>query len=581
MQSKHYSKIDCPAKLFSYCVSASLAVFFFSVDCSLPSDAAERAWRIALAQGNVRLKSKELVEAEACFREAVRDVRRDKSSSADDVATCLISLGAVLQTEDLTEDSLPQYKKALRVLQKAHSKNSESTLAPLRSLGDIYRNEGQYRVASKYYRLALAILENNSDIAGLRYADLQYRLALATAKAGYPTLAVRMLSKSLGVIMQQEHLPDTDLIENVLSDYMDLERRIFPLGRVASSDFQVDVLKDNGVSSSRAQNVESSHWNKTVSTSLFKSSSGNNGPDKSNFEKIETEPSSSASVVSGSHKEANNSAAATSTTDLRELESKSTRIQPDMEPQTTQLQTSLQRIDAALKQEDAAKGDNKAQSDSSGHSIVLDQNLPDSVALQRLDKQRVDFYERMIEIDAKTLGPEHPSVARDLTGLAYVYLSQDKYDDSKLILNRALNIYKKSYVTDPIIVKRTEYLIQLIGKRQQAELTNGPFDAKYMLDLPHVPVEAQTFEVAMRLNYLALLCYSDQKVDEAQRIYAWAAATTALACGDQSELAGSCLNDYARVLRRIGRSADAAKFESTAQEIVSRALTKQAATYIP
>ena len=172
------------------------------------------------AQGNVRLKSKELVEAEACFREAVRDVRRDKSS-ADDVATCLMSLGAVLQTEDLTEDSLPQYKKALRVLQKAHSKDSASTLAPLRSLGDIYRNEGQYRVASKYYRLALAILENNSDITGLRYADLQYRQALATAKAGYPILAVRMLSKSLGVIMQQEHLPDTDLIENVLSDYMD------------------------------------------------------------------------------------------------------------------------------------------------------------------------------------------------------------------------------------------------------------------------------------------------------------------------------------------------------------------------
>ena len=255
-----------------------------------------------------------------------------------------------------------------------------------------------------------------------------------------------------------------------------------------------------------------------------------------------------------------------------------------MEPQTTQLQTSLQRIDAALKNEAAAKGvqgDNKTQSDASARSIVLDQKLPDSVALQRLDKQRVDFYERMIEIDTKTLGPEHPSVARDLTGLGYVYLSQDKFDDAKLILNRALNIYKKSYVTDPMIVKRTEYLIQLISKRQQAELTNGPFDDKYMLDLPHVPLEAQTFEVAMRLNYLALLCYSDQKADEAEKIYAWAAATTALACGDQSELAGSCLNDYARVLRRNGRSADAAKFESTAQEIVSRALTKQAATYIP
>jgi tetratricopeptide (TPR) repeat protein len=186
----------------------------------------------------------------------------------------------------------------------------------------------------------------------------------------------------------------------------------------------------------------------------------------------------------------------------------------------------------------------------------------------------------MIAIDAKTLGPDHPSMARDLTGLAYVYLMQKKYDDAKTLVNRALKIYNGAYGSDPLVVKRIELLLKLIDGRQHSDPENQR-GKDYLETLAPIPLQAQKLEIALQLNYLGLLCYSEGKVEDAEKIYAWALAATALSSGEQSMLAGACLNDYARVLRSSGNPPKAKECEQDADSNFTRALMRQAAVSMP
>lgn len=213
-------------------------------------------------------------------------------------------------------------------------------------------------------------------------------------------------------------------------------------------------------------------------------------------------------------------------------------------------------------------------------AMNLRERPPDFAALEQINKQREDFYERMIAVDEKTLGREHPSVARDLTGLAYVYLSQKKYDQARLVINRALQIYKNAYGADPLVVKRTQFILNLIDRRQPVQ-EESPLPGDYLSSLPPIPMGAQTVQIALRLNFLGLLCYSEGKIDDAQKIYAWALAATARAVGEHSMIAATCLQDYARVLRSGGQKPQAERFEQTANGIVSRALAKEEAIAIP
>jgi tetratricopeptide (TPR) repeat protein len=484
----------------------AIAVFAITILASgfQSAFAAEAAWRAALAEGDRRMKTKELLAAEVCYREAVRDVRRSKTNSADDVVLCMEKLAANLQTQDQFSESVPLYKKSLRLLQKAHGKKSETTVPTLKTLGDIYENDSQYRVAARYYREALSIVSATSGQSSLRFAELQHLLGIATFKGGYPAQAEKLYNSALKITMQQTRLPASDSLEDLLSDYIDLVRKTYPIDRrILASSLQSELLKDRVDSFDRSKNTEEAGWNKKVSLRMFKSDG--------DAEKNKVDPA-----------------------------------QPTEAPPP----------------------------------IVMDRSMPDSVALQQINKQRQDFYERMIAIDEKTLGPQHPSVARDLTGLAYVFLSQKKYEDAKIVVNRALQIYQASYGADPLVVKRTQLLLNLIDRRQPGADDSAPVK-DYLATLPAIPAEAQNIEIALRLNYLGLLCYSEGKIDDAATIYAWALAATARSCGEQSMLAGTCLSDYSRVLRSAGRQPESEQYEQAAHSIVSRALAKEAALLMP
>src|SRR5262249_3335157 len=130
-----------------------------------------------------------------------------------------------------------------------------------------------------------------------------------------------------------------------------------------------------------------------------------------------------------------------------------------------------------------------------------------------------------------------------------------------------------------LIVRRAEVLSRLIEHRQQGQ--TGADAPEYLTLLPPVPLQAQSLDVALRLNYLELLCYSEGKIDDALKYGAWALSATARACGQDSVLAGPCLNDYSRVLRAAGRTAEAERFERLAYEVVTQNLARQAAALVP
>ena len=144
-------------------------------------------------------------------------------------------------------------------------------------------------------------------------------------------------------------------------------------------------------------------------------------------------------------------------------------------------------------------------------------------------------------------------MARDLSGLGAVYMAAGRYDDAKILFMRALKIYEKVYGGDALLAKRTRTILELICDDQSAEESGTTAGTNFVPDLPAIPVEAQKVDIAIALDYLASLCYSLGKIEDAERIYSWSVADTYRATGEQSLLLAAGLKDYARVLRSAGK----------------------------
>jgi len=204
----------------------------------------------------------------------------------------------------------------------------------------------------------------------------------------------------------------------------------------------------------------------------------------------------------------------------------------------------------------------------------------DFVAAEAIGQQKIAFYERMIAVDIKSLGPEHPSVARDLSGLGAVYMAAGRYQDAKIVFMRALKIYETVYGGDALLVKRTRTMLELVTENQIAAQTGDSAGTNFIAAMPPMPLAAQKLNIAISLNYLAALSYSLGRVEDAEKIYAWSVADTYYTTGERSLLLAAGLKDYARVLRTGGNAADAARaeiLEVDAKAIARRVLSQQAA----
>ena len=229
----------------------------------------------------------------------------------------------------------------------------------------------------------------------------------------------------------------------------------------------------------------------------------------------------------------------------------------------------------------SSTGDTKSKValDGVDDTIVPARKPSDLVALEKINRQRVLFYERMIEVDIKSLGRNHPSVARDLTGLANIYLSQRRYEDAKPLLQRALKIYQDSYESDSQLVKQTRLLLQLISEEESPSA-----DYHFVSlagELPTIPLSAQNLDTAFRLNELAFQCYCQGRIKRARKLYEYALAATVAASGEESPLSAACMADLSRLMRLTGRDDKAERLENNARAIWRKKLQEKRAQLLP
>jgi tetratricopeptide (TPR) repeat protein len=183
-------------------------------------------------------------------------------------------------------------------------------------------------------------------------------------------------------------------------------------------------------------------------------------------------------------------------------------------------------------------------------------------------QQGEPLYKRMIAIDVKSLGEDHPAVADDLSGLALLYMAQGRYQEAEPLLKRALSIYETTYGNDNMLVIKTRESLASVythlGKPDQSAeaYTHALADAK-------VTLGPNNLETARMLNELAFLYYRQGKLEDACTLYQWALASTEGSVGPHNQLVAACLKDYAQVLRSLGRNDEAAKMEERAEVITA------------
>ncbi len=177
-------------------------------------------------------------------------------------------------------------------------------------------------------------------------------------------------------------------------------------------------------------------------------------------------------------------------------------------------------------------------------------------------------YQRMIATDIDSLGPNHPSVANDLNGLAQLYISKEKFNEARPLLERALGIYQGAYGNGNVLTVNTKASLAFVFS-QTNDFDQAAKLYREALSNAQESLGPNSIETAKILNGTAYLNFRQGKLDTALSYYEWALASTARATGNNSPLLGACLKDYAQVLRGLGRNADADTAEARAKIIIS------------
>ena len=510
-----------PGGSFSLLLPIIIALLAACPSLALP----QGSWTEMLATGDKHMKRKEYPLAEECYEQALLQCKRG-SHDPDDRVKCMQKVAAALQLQNITEDVMPLYKKSLKILERAHGKESPELVPTLYAMGAVHETEDDRKQAVTIYTRALAINRKNFAPDSLNVADSLHRLARAEVAARLLQPAEQLYLESLTLYMHQPSLPSTSGLENLLSDYIDLLNKLDLPTRILPSDFQAQLLKDRVGSLNLNMGLPQSYWQKQVSALLTNSRANTNA--KSDTGESSSQPGAAAASSLPSPSPAQES--------QQPLQS----LQPQQPLQSSQASQSAQALTG------------------------------ESQSAKKFGNNEVDFYERMVAIDLKALGQNHPTVADDLTALAAVYLAQHRYTEAKPLLNRALAIYENVYGPDNLLVTRTRTaLTQVVKLIQHPDILASEYTDPSAL--ANIPSQAKSLEISLKLNDLAFLCYCQGKIDNAVNIYHWALASTAGATGKQSTLSAACLTDFATVLRSTSQAAEAGKMLESANSILSNA----------
>ncbi|MBX9939764.1 MAG: tetratricopeptide repeat protein [Candidatus Obscuribacterales bacterium] len=492
----------------------------------LPGQAA-LTWQAGLQEGERRLSRQELESAEACFRQALRDVKRDKAASLADLALCQEKLAMILYKQDEREESVKLYRQSISTLEKARRQDKDAKAingAIIKcdlALGNILEFDGEFKSARSFYEKAEALAaSDNEKIDQERLALCRQRLASLLVKLGERVKAEELYFSALELLLGSAKLSSATLAETIVADYQDLLEKEEGRKNLASH-VQAELLKDRIGSLPKKAGIASSNFDKEVRSRFVAPVEGGLGDLAL---RGLTPTANSVSPVAGS-----GSGVAGGGIVVGALASSS---------------TSGDRLDSSLKARPT---------------------------LALINKQRRDFYERMIAIDIKSLGADHPSVARDLYGLAVIEISDGNIEAARQLLQRTLKIYEKVYGADASLTQRSANLLEVInaggvdsGNTSSNDSNGSSLEAapSFVDKVPILPLVLQKLDFAVRLNYLAALAYSLGRLERANQFYLWALADTYLTTGDRNMLLAATLKDFARLLKQAPVSGNALTSES-------------------
>jgi tetratricopeptide (TPR) repeat protein len=517
---------------------------------AMPGQAA-LGWQAGLQEGERRLTRQELEPAEACFRQALRDVRKDKSASLNDLALCQERLAMILYKQDEREEAVKLYRQSIATLEKAltldkdkgkdKSKDAKAIDGALVSrylaLGNILEFDGEFKQARSFYEKAEVLAASDFEKSDQeRLALCRQRLAALLVKLGEKAKAEELYFSALKLLLTAAKLSSATLAETILADYQDLLEKEEGRKNLASH-VQAELLKDRVGALPKKSGIAASHFDKEVRSRFV----------------APTAESSERLPLRGLP-------AATSGT---------------MAPSSSLELGITGEGGGALNTPSIPSSVNSG----SGSTESPDSGFTAKPTLALINQQRRDFYERMIAIDIKSLGADHPSVARDLYGLAVIEISDGNNEAARQLLQRTLKIYEKVYGEDASLTQRSRNLLEVInaGGVDGGGANNGlALDAApaFVDKVPILPLALQKLDFALRLNYLAALAYSLGRLERANQFYLWALSDTYLTTGDRNMLLAATLKDFARLLKQapaVGSSLTSESLESDAHLVAQKA----------
>ncbi len=510
-------------------ISFSLGLSFCSVGVN--AAASEDSWKMSFAQGETSLEQQDLKKAESNFRNALQLVQKQTKNS-NSVETVMLKLAATLALEEKTSEAQSLYQKLLRRLSARYGANSTQVAPVLMALGSLQESEGDHTTAMTYYQRALNINEKNYGPYDPSVASALHRLGRAKGKAGQIKEAEGHYKQSISILSKDANAVATRQLEGVLHDYDNLLKGNDTSNRDLVRDFQEDILGE--------KHSSSEHFVPKVAGSAVAPpppTSVSSVPDLGLRTTITPPPASnSQSGVSQFQKES------------------------QIQLRTTRLSNSDENSRVA--------GRSFMETSSDATLAPAYKVLSDSIFKENRYERGESYYKRMIAIDIDALGPNHPSVANDLNGLAQLYIAERKYADAQPLLTRAIGIYEQTYGVNNLLTVNTRTALAKV-EMQLGNSDKATAIYQNMLSPGQGSLSPNSIETARMLNDLAFSAYHQGKLQEASTFYQWALASTEGAVGSNDSLYAACLRDYAQVLRGLGKTTEASLAESRADKIAN------------
>lgn len=478
----------------------------------MPADAAtttEPQWSQLYAEGVSALESETPTVAEQRLRKALVLVRKQSKNQAD-IDKCMVKLASALTLLDRTAEARSLLLQALPRAERAGGSHLTSVLM---GLGSIEEAAGNHATAMKYYNRALSINEKNYGTYSPEAAAALHGLGRVNYKLGNKSAAGENYKRAITILSKEPNLDAANQLKRVMHEYGDLIKGDDQSDTTLIKDFDKDVLNklDEGKNSTSLR---------IGSQSVASSST----------------PAISGSVSSWQQQ---------STQQLNTARTAETNEAEAVSLRGIHMPSSDQALKPAF----------KAMSDT-----IFGQNRYRAGEAQ---------YQRMIASDIDSLGPNHPSVANDLNGLAQLYIAQKKYAEARQCLTRALAIYESTYHGQNALTINTIASLALV-EANLGHITEASKLYRESLANAQEILGPNSLETAKILNGLAFLYYQQGQLDKASTTYEWAIASTEQAVGKKDPLLAACLKDYATVLRGLDQNAKAIEVETRAGQILSQ-----------